>query len=429
MIRRRSLLTVALVVMLVGVLLGTVAGPAGAKVKHRGPHGGAARSGPDVQRGLATVATDPCEPAVTDRVDLSGVAFEYSDDSFQLRTTSCGLATAGGWQVTIHLTSFDPDVTITGVMLDTDEGPLWLGYFFRVGDGPEHPIEGFEYFDNLNLPPLSGRSSFGYGSWADNPTPGAPITGRASIDWYATVSLYPSGQPRDRAPNSGVATSAKTTTPAATVVAVDDPGPNPIRAFDQRADLGTLTKGGSPFPNRYVNLQYAQGGTFAPGQTLGFDDNTDLQELATDADGTWAIAYAPARNTTVRPYYMGDGLSASAVGASYKVLVRAWVTLDLPARKTVDRGAPVRFKGVVRPRQPGTSVLVQIRFGGAGAPWSTFRTVPLRSGPADTFYDVTWRPAVPGTFTFRTVWKQGPNATSDGRNLTGISNYTVVTVR
>ncbi len=425
MTRRRSLSTVATVAILAGALLGATAGPASAKVTHRGSHG-TARAG--AGHSLAAVRTDPCEPGVTDLVDLSGVAFEYSDDSFQVRTSSCGLATRGGWQVTFHLTSFDPEVTIRGVMLDTPDGPVWTGYFLRVGDGTDHPIEGFEYFDNLNLPSLSGKSSFAYANWADNPTPGAAISTRASIDWYATVTLYPSGAPRDRAPDSGVATSSKLASPVASQVATTDPGSNPVRAFNPRIDLGTLERGGVPFPSRFVNLQFARGGSFGPKQTLGFDDATGLSELASDGDGVWAVDYGLGRNTTLRPYFPGDGFTSSSVGPSYKVLVRAWVTLNLPARKTVRRGDAVRFRGVVRPKQPGTDAIVQIRKGGPGTPWSTFRTVPLQNAPADTFYDVTWHPTAAGTFTFRTVWIQGPNATDDGRNLTGISNYSVITV-
>ncbi len=245
MTRRRSLSTVATVAILAGALLGATAGPASAKVTHRGSHG-TARAG--AGHSLAAVRTDPCEPGVTDLVDLSGVAFEYSDDSFQVRTSSCGLATRGGWQVTFHLTSFDPEVTIRGVMLDTPDGPVWTGYFLRVGDGTDHPIEGFEYFDNLNLPSLSGKSSFAYANWADNPTPGAAISTRASIDWYATVTLYPSGAPRDRAPDSGVATSSKLASPVASQVATTDPGSNPVRAFNPRIDLGPWSAAASPSP-------------------------------------------------------------------------------------------------------------------------------------------------------------------------------------
>jgi hypothetical protein len=39
----------------------------------------------------------------------------------------------------------------------------------------------------------------------------------------------------------------------------------------------------------------------------------------------------------------------------------------------------------------------------------------VRNG-GDSFYDFVWRPTVRGTFTFRALWNQGPNATADGRN-------------
>ena len=72
--------------------------------------------------------------------------------------------------------------------------------------------------------------------------------------------------------------------------------------------------------------------------------------------GVWTVDHQPPVNLTLRPYYPGDGFMAAATGMPYKVLVRALVKLHLPADVTVKRGEAVRFHGIVRPRQPGTSL-------------------------------------------------------------------------
>jgi acetyl esterase len=79
------------------------------------------------------------------------------------------------------------------------------------------------------------------------------------------------------------------------------------------------------------------------------------------------------------------------------------LTLDLPARTDVRVGAGVRFKGVVRPRQLGSSVSLQVRQ--RDGSWRTVRLVPLQRGSADTFYDLTWRPGSRGTTVWRAVWR------------------------
>lgn len=80
------------------------------------------------------------------------------------------------------------------------------------------------------------------------------------------------------------------------------------------------------------------------------------------------------------------------------------VTLDLPTT-SVRRGSPVRLKGVVRPRQLGSSVSLQVR--APDGSWRTARLAPLRAGSADTYYDLTWTPATRGTTVWRAVWRGG----------------------
>ena len=80
-------------------------------------------------------------------------------------------------------------------------------------------------------------------------------------------------------------------------------------------------------------------------------------------------------------------------------------TLDLPTRSVVAVGRPVRLNGVVRPRQLGSSVALQVRQ--SDGSWRTARTAPLQRGAADTFYDLDWTPTRPGTTVWRAVWRGG----------------------
>ncbi|MCW2613113.1 MAG: putative esterase/lipase [Frankiales bacterium] len=78
-------------------------------------------------------------------------------------------------------------------------------------------------------------------------------------------------------------------------------------------------------------------------------------------------------------------------------------TLDLPARSAAAVGRPVRLHGVVRPRQAGTSVALQVRQ--PDGSWRTARTAPLLAGPVDTAYDLAWTPTGRGTTVWRAVWR------------------------
>lgn len=77
------------------------------------------------------------------------------------------------------------------------------------------------------------------------------------------------------------------------------------------------------------------------------------------------------------------------------------VSLDLPSEAAV--GHPVRLAGVVRPRQAGSSVALQVRRGDGG--WRTVRVAPLVRGEADTAFDATWTPSEPGTTVWRALWR------------------------
>ena len=81
------------------------------------------------------------------------------------------------------------------------------------------------------------------------------------------------------------------------------------------------------------------------------------------------------------------------------------VTLDLPTRTDVQAGRPVRLKGVVRPRQLGSSVALQVR--NPDGSWRTARLAPLIRGAADTYYDLSWTPTTRGTTVWRAVWRGG----------------------
>ena len=81
------------------------------------------------------------------------------------------------------------------------------------------------------------------------------------------------------------------------------------------------------------------------------------------------------------------------------------VTLDLPERSVARIGAPVRLKGVVRPRQAGSTVALQVRQDDGS--WRTARLTRLVAGPADTYYDLTWTPLSRGTTVWRAVWRGG----------------------
>ena len=86
------------------------------------------------------------------------------------------------------------------------------------------------------------------------------------------------------------------------------------------------------------------------------------------------------------------------------------VTLDLPARTDARVGRDVRLKGVVRPRQAGSSVSLQVRQ--RDGSWRTVRLAPLIAGAYDTWYDVRWTPRTRGTTVWRAVWRGSGTVTA-----------------
>jgi acetyl esterase len=81
------------------------------------------------------------------------------------------------------------------------------------------------------------------------------------------------------------------------------------------------------------------------------------------------------------------------------------VTLDRPARTDLRGARPVSLRGVVRPPQPGSSVLVQVQRGGFGHPWRNAKLLPLRRSGPETAYAWTWTPAVRGVSAWRAIWR------------------------
>lgn len=170
--------------------------------------------------------------------------------------------------------------------------------------------------------------------------------------------------------------------------------------------------------------EYALGSPAAlvtPGHAATLALSSEDEQI--DPRQVWVMDAALARNRVpsrvrVLPGTLhGRGYQATAWPASLRFLAatltpetspeyprpQVRVTLDLPARTTTALRQPVRLKGVVRPRQAGSTVALQVR--GADGTWRTARTAPLRRGPADTFYDLTWTPATRGTTLWRAVWR------------------------
>lgn len=78
-------------------------------------------------------------------------------------------------------------------------------------------------------------------------------------------------------------------------------------------------------------------------------------------------------------------------------------TLNLPTRSDARVGQPVPLRGVVRPRQAGSSVSLQVR--SPDGSWRTARVAPLVAAAGDTYYDLAWTPLARGTTVWRAVWR------------------------
>jgi hypothetical protein len=382
------------------------------------------------------VLTDPCGDGYQPPYDVARTDFLYSSTGFQVHTENCGRSTLdGNWAITVHLTSFTPEVTITSAVTDESRGSYWSGFYLCQGDTecaftlnatppsafvpPGTRLAGSDYYDDVENPGLSGRAAFGYGGWADL-LPGVTIPD--TIDFYVTT--YGPTLQYDRAPDVGVATAERNTVTRATHVEV---APVPTVTWQPIGVLtevhGVLTYAdGATLPNRFATL-YTPAGVRWGYQFYGgvdFDSDHAIPEI-----GYFSTFAEVSANTTFDVSFDGDGIGDPSSRPTARALVSAFVSLDLPAKLSVRRGATVRFHGVVRPKEPNTSVLVQARSGGPGTAWRSWRTVPLATGP-DTYYQFTWTPSNTGTTTFRVLWQHG--STADGDVVNGMSNYATITV-
>jgi hypothetical protein len=373
--------------------------------------------------------TDPCGDASPNALDLTSAELLYSPRSLQVRTESCGSSMPdGNWTITVHLTSFTPEVKIVGQMRDNGTYSTWSGFSLCADvtcpvdpfSGPSGTrMAGFAYDDNLDTPSLSGRSAFGYGDWSVL-LPGVTIPG--SIDYYVTT--HQGSADVDRAPDAGTVTATPVTTTRASYVT---PDPVPTAQFFTGSTIvtGRLTHdsaSGPVLPNRAASLYKPSTNERAePMLWAGQDFAWDVDPHA----GEFATLTRVSSNTTFEVGFDGDGVNDPSPRATVRALVSAFVTLDLPDSLSWRLGKPVRFHGVVRSRQPGTSVLVQARSGGPGTAWRNWRTVPLLDN-VDTYYSFTWTPSNTGRTTFRVLWLHG--STADGDVVNGMSNYSTITV-
>jgi hypothetical protein len=266
----------------------------------------------------------------------------------------------------------------------------------------------------------NGTTGFAYGAWADV-LPGVPVPD--SVEWYATVDTE---QGDDRAPDAGNATSPAMASPRSSHLTIVPLAPRRWNAtgnsFDAYGTLRLDSPTTGPHVRRYVTLRRPTGAWMS-----GTDNFNPRGGCLATGCPDWTTSFSTDRNATVVASFDGDGFAASSNRPSVKVLVTAWVTLNQPPTRTVTRGTAVYLTGVVRPKvRADEKMLVQVRNGGAGAPWRTFAEPQIEDRGTDTGYWVTWRPTVTGTATFRAVWTHG--TTADGGIANGISNYTTITV-
>ena len=388
----------------------------------------------------ATHVADPCDVPADPSKDLADVSFGYNAQAFQVGVDLCRrlLGPNGDWLITFHLTSFSPEVQVSGLLQDVGRYETWSG--FRVCAAASCPVDadpnaggpagsrlddiGFGYVpldDNCwngdpdcvpaaEQPPTS---PFAYGAWAQH-LPGTSLP--ASITWWAEVRQRTApdtfGAQLDRAPQVGTATSAQLPDGRPTTITVT-PGPAPTWSAGisgaQRFDAGFLRTDGSPLGDRLV--------TIAPGA------RPDHHRERSGGDGAWQTSYVLPGNAVARATFPGDGVHAAGTSPLYHAYVRAFVSLDLPAQ--VRLGSPVELRGVVRPRGVrGVEVLVKPD--APGYAWTLLRTAPLVAGRTDTYYRVPWTPRARGRYVLVTRWRYG--TTDDGGVLNGQSAYRRVTV-
>jgi hypothetical protein len=399
--------------------------------------------------------TDACGDSSHLANDLAGVTFGYSSDSFQVTPDTCAPVPGpmGDWRVTIHLTSFSPEVQISGLMQDVGTYEYWHGMFFcaeagcplvDAGDGSSRPA-GRRITDlgtGYGTGAEEGRPRLTYGSWRENLPDGTAVPG--SISWYAEVSAgcAPCGTPFrtvDRVPDTGTATSTVLPPPRPTSLSAV-PGPVLVAgAAALREDTGVLRRdssSGPAFPRREVELVVGRGTTPPFRATVGADVPSSVVHVEASAStGFWRARYAlstpyqqlhgEAGNAVVRAYFPGDGVNAASYSAPYHAYVKAFVSLDLRDGASLPRGRSVDLRGVVRPRGAG-SVEILIKPNQPGYAWWLLRQTNLVNGTYDSYYRVPWVPRTAGRYVLLTRWRHG--TTDDGGVLNGQSVYRHVTV-
>lgn len=376
--------------------------------------------------GAAGAATAQDECAGTDGPpDLATATFVYSASSFLVGAGFCPQTnTYGEYVVTLHLTSFAPEVQVTAAFQDLGKYLGYSGYYVCTdaacstshnGSGfltpPGTRLDGPCLYDVYSCP---RSTTSAYGAWADVLPAGTAVPD--AISWYAETRVYDRATQEwtmvtDRTPDSGTATAARNTATVATQVA-PVPGPAPIwnEYGAYKTDTGRLTiADGSALTGRLVRIRPVR--------------YESLREESRE-DGRWTAGYAIDRNATVRACFVGDGVHDPSCSQPYAALVKAFVSLDLRQSTTVRRGTPLVLKGVVRPHSSG-QVRVLVREDRPGTTYRLLRYTNLIQN-GDSYYKTSWTPTVRGRYVLRALWNNGSSA--DGAVTSNISTYRYVTV-
>jgi hypothetical protein len=386
--------------------------------------------------GLAMVAPQPAHADTTTDgcrgtdgpPDLATATFIYSATSFSVGSGFCPEQqnTYGEYLVTLHLTSFTPEVQVTAAFQDLGKYLGYSGYRVctEVGCGTA------EYDSGFLTPPgtrLDGPCLYevyncrrdvtsAYGGWADVLPAGTAIPD--TISWYAEARVYDLATHdfttvTDRVPDSGMATATRNTATIATRM-YSAPGLfTPI--WEQ---YGTLrTDGGG--------LSTADGAALAGRLVQISPVRYDAIRQESTNDGLWTSTYAIDRNTTVRACFTGDGVHDPSCTSPYLAGVKAFVSLNLPQSTSVRRGGSLLLQGVVRPAPQTGQVRVLVREDRPGTRYRLLRYTNLAQNH-DSYYRITWSPTVRGRYVLRTLWNGG--STAAGAVQSNISDYRRVTV-